>query len=109
MCELKKFYCIYTRGGKITLESAKAPSFDDALETLDDNGETFILPEFDMRILFHLLYKEFGEPTYKVDDIKHLEQNINYAVKHGALSEEQGEELLKQLDKGFGWLHKCVH
>ena len=33
-----------------------------------------------------------------------LIQNITRAVKHGTLSEEQGQELLKDKEQGFKWL-----
>ena len=105
---LKKYYCILTRGKHIKLDKTQAPSLDDAITTLEDNGETMVLSEFDTLELYHLLAKEFGEPTYKVEDIKNAEHAINYAVKHGYLTEEKAEELLRETNKAFGWLHKCV-
>jgi len=35
-----------------------------------------------------------------------LRLNVEYAIKHGLMSEEQGEELLKDKEKGFEWLFR---
>ena len=53
-------------------------------------------------------YKEKAEHDFLEDQRylseKELEQNIQYAVKNGHLSEELGEDLLKDKEKGFKWL-----
>ena len=53
-------------------------------------------------------YKEKMRHDYEEDQRylseKELEQNIQYAVKNGYLSEELGEDLLKDKEKGFKWL-----
>ena len=53
-------------------------------------------------------YKEKAEHDFLEDQRylseKELEQNIQYAIKHGHLSEELGEDLLKDKEKGFKWL-----
>ena len=44
------------------------------------------------------------EEDMRYESEKELEKNIQYAIKHGLMSEDQGEYLLKNKEEGFKWL-----
>ena len=106
--DMEKYHCIYLRNG-IQLKSIDAPSLDDATELLDKNGrgEELILTDKELKTLFFMLLKDLGVPRYTKTELKELERGINFAIKHGELSEEQGKDLITDLDEGFKWLNSA--